>query len=337
VRFSALLRWIPFVILQFLAAEGGDTSTREDSKAEEVAWRELGSHTGPNENVLDLWHNRVSSAIANPVDRVDRFFGDERLKEENRRTRLNTGLGWQHDGKDGGSLWTDVSLRLALPQLEHRLQLFLDDWIKAEEGDPVESILGVAKDSEPDTGFRYIFHQDERRSLSTDIGARFSSPVQILGRLRARLTCPVGDWQLRLNQTLSFLTADGWTETSEMTWNRPMENDYLFRSTSRLVWEERQHGVTPKQAWILHKKIDEKTAGKVALSSAWPESFHTRKANHSVTFTCRRLMYRTWLFLEIAPGVEFPQVDHFNPNLFVRVKCEIVFCDDVHSGPDRVR
>ena len=279
-------------------------------------------------NLWDRWHTGISHAIAAPITWIDHFFADESLDEENRRTRLHTSAGLKCDEKDGMVLLSDFNLRFALPRLENRLQLFIDETIKADDPDDPENISDALDKSEPSAGLRVIFSRDEKKSISTDLGARFGNPAQIYGRLRGRLNVPFDQWNMILSQTFALFTEDGWTETTEMRWDHPLENDFLFRSLSRVTWEEKSDGATPSQSFILYKKLSASSGYNVALNGKWPEFPHTGAANYSAVLTYRQQIYRPWLFLELSSGVDFPQVDDYEHNGFFAIKLEIVFSED---------
>lgn len=276
-------------------------------------------------HTVDRWRSNISSAIADSVARIDRFFGDERLDDENRRTHLRVGLGLQYDGEDGTAVVSDFRLRLALPCLERRLHLLLDEARSTEGLDDALSILDTPEDPETGVGLRYIFSHAEQRRISADVGARLRSPFQVFGRLRGRLTVPCADGMLRLTQSVAWFTEDGWTETSEMTWNRRLAGRTLFRTVSRLTWEESSGGVTPEQAFVLLRQPSPRRAYSLALSGIWPETPRVESARYAATLTYRRQIHRPWLFLEIAPGVGFPQENGYACNPFVAVKCEVLF------------
>lgn len=279
-------------------------------------------------NGWDVLHARISRSIARPIEEIDRFFADESLDEENERTRLHVALGLRYGAEDGAALLSDFKLRLALPRLENRLQLFLDETIAAD--DPAESgnVSEAVEDSEPDAGVRFILKRDERKSLNTDFGMRFGDPSQLFGRLRGRLTVPLDPWELRLIQIVAWFSEDGWTESTEMRWSRPLANDYLFRSTSRLVWEEKSAGVNPVQTLALFKDLGAHSGYAWTATGRWPGTPDAQNASYAVAFAYRLLIYRNWLFMEVSPGVEFLQISGYEPDPFIGCRFEVVFNDE---------
>lgn len=321
-------------IALLLILPGWNASADAEPIVENITKNNLESNTKAGNGMIDTqkawdhWHAGISHAIAAPVNWIDHFFADESLDEENQRTRLHTSIGFKCDEEEGLVFLSDFKLRLAFPRLENRLQLFIDETIKADEPDEPENLSDALDESEPGAGLRFIFSQDEKKSISTDFGARFGDPVQFFGRLRGRMTVPFDQWTMKLSQTLALFTEDGWTETSEMRWDRPLDNDFLFRSLSRVTWEEKSTGITPLQSLILFKKLSARKGYNVALNGKWPEFPHTEAANYSAILTYRQQIFRPWLFLEVSSGVDFPQVDEYEHNGFFAIKLEIVFSED---------
>ena len=280
-----------------------------------------------DEALWDAWHALVSAVLADSIDSVDQFFGDDRLDDENRRSRLHTSLGFNYDQEEGTSLITNLSLRIALPRLQNRLQFFIDGLVFDDDPDSFTSAFDAAGDSDSDAGLRHIFTRDEFRSLNTDVGIRLGSTSQVFGRVRGRLVIPMDPWQLQLSQRFAWFTSDGLEETSEIRFDRPMANDYLFRSTTSLTWRENESGWTPEHSLAMYKEVSPRRSWRLSVAGVWPETPHTSKAYYSTIFTYRQLLHRNWLFLDIAPGVEFPQENDYQANTFITAKFEIIFRD----------
>lgn len=317
--------------LVFWACSGG----AESNMAHPVNPVENGAESAINsekpkaeaETAWDEWHTLISSVFANSIDSVDHFFGDDRFDDENRRSRLYTGIGFKYNQEEGTSLVTDLSVRIALPRLQNRLQFFIDGLVIDDDPDSISSVFDAARDSDSDAGLRHIFTRDEFRSLNTDVGIRMGSTSQVFGRVRGRLVIPMDPWQLQLSQRFVWFTSDGLEETSEVRFDRPMANDYLFRSTTNLTWRETESGWTPEQWLALYKEVSPRRSWRLSVAGAWPETPHTSKANYSTIFTYRQLLHRNWLFLDVAPGVEFPQENDYQANTFITAKIDIIFRD----------
>lgn len=209
----------------------------------------------------------------------------------------------------------------------------MDDSFEADEPDKGSVIAEAAKDSEPDAALRYILKHDERRRLTSDLGVRLSSPSQVFGRLRGRIILPFPIWELRLSQSAAWFTDDGVTETSELRWSRLLWTDWLFRAISRVTWEENNNGVTPAQSFSLFRELTTHRGYRLGASGEWPETPHAHEAKYTTEFTYRQLLHSRWLFLEITPGLEFPQQRDYECTPYINFKIEIVFDEDREKTP----
>lgn len=277
---------------------------------------------------VDVLYNRLSAVIADPFDRVDRFFGDESIEDEGRRTRLRVGGGVRTDVVDGWRMVTDFSLRVALPRIEERWQLFLNELAGEDELSDVTDLARPPVDTDPDFGLRYFFLRDIRMSLSADAGYRFSSPNQGFVRLRGRSRYRPGRWSLDLTQAATYFTHDGWRSQSDMSWTVPFADAYGIRSFSRVTWDEISSGYTPEQSVSLFRELTVRRAWRLEGRGVWEEVPNPSDMIYTVEFTYRQLVHRNWLFVEIAPGVEYAASRDYEANPFVTLKCEIVFNAD---------
>lgn len=276
----------------------------------------------------NIWHGSASTGMLDAADRIDHFFGNERLDDENRDTRLRLGTGLRWHKNNGTSVITDIRFRLALPQLKNRFQIVVDDTFEADEPDKGSAVSEAVKDSEPDAALRYIIKHDERRRLTSDVGVRLSSPSQLFGRLRGRIILPFHIWELRFNQSVAWFTDDGVIETSEMLFSRLLEYNWLFRSSSRVTWEENHNGVTPAQSFSLYRELTTRRGYRIGLGGRWPETPHVHEAEYTTEFTYRQLLHSRWLFLEISPGLKFPQEHDYECTPYIHVKLEIIFDEE---------
>ena len=123
----------------------------------------------------------------------------------------------------------------------------------------------------------------------------------------------------------AWFTDDGLVATSQMRWTRHLGDSWLLRAGSRLTWEENRDGVIPAQSFTLFKELTERRAYSVSLSGSWPEAPHAHEAEYTLEFTYRQLIHSHWLFLEVTPGLEFPQASDYDVTPRIEVKFEVVF------------
>jgi hypothetical protein len=277
-------------------------------------------------NRLELWHDVLSSRLVARVERFDNFFGDARLEDDNRETRVKVGVGATASAEDGLSLETRVQTRLALPGVKERLHLVFDDLVE-RDGEDDAGVSAVARDSRPDTALRWIVQQTRRMRVSADAGLRVGQPTQVLGRLRWRWIVPYEQWELRLSDVVDWYSGEGFGQTSEMRWSRPFVRGWLFQSVSSLRWEEQADGVRPSQSLSFSRVSSPVLAQRLAVDGVWPGAPDCEDARYRGYYSCRKRIYSDWLFAEVRPGVSFAQEHEYRADPFLTVLFELVFGD----------
>ena len=283
-------------------------------------------------HILVRARDSMSATLVDAAERVDRFFGDERLEEDNKGTRLTVRFGLRQERRNGASFEQKVSLRLALPQLENRLQFIVDNIVEGDDPGDTSGVRDAFSDSTPDTGLRWIIRELERFRLTSDVGARWSREPQLFYRLRARKIHMIGDWELMASQSLFAYTADGVGETTELRWVRRLADDWLFRSLTRVTWRDQRSGVEPAQTFEIIGDPRESWAQAFRIRGTWPETPHTREALYAGEWVLRRRVHWDWLYLEVRPGVEFAQAFEYNANPYIVALLEVIFGDAPPPG-----
>lgn len=276
----------------------------------------------------DEWHAYWSSDISGRVEYFDHFFGDDRLLDDNDDTRVVLRLGVKESSEDHLELQQNVGLRLALPNLQKKLQMVVDNVYDIDEPTEDGNTGRAIRKSSPDTGLRYIFFTDERIRLNADVGVRLTNPVQVFGRLRGSYTVPFKRWQLRLTQRIEDYSSDGFKESSAMVWTRELGDGDLISSRSALGWQENRRGIEPQQSFTYYDVLSSASSWKTTLRADWPETPSGGLAVYGLEATYRRLLHSDWLFGEITPGFEFIEEKDYVFNPFLLVMFEIVFEKD---------
>jgi len=310
--------FLVLLALASLAAVGADESAAPDAPLTQPAKRSVWG-------AVDVWHERLGNGFVRTVDRFDRFFGDEALREYNEGCYFNIGLGLEWDRDEGPSLANNFDIRLAMPNLDNRIQFFLDSLTRAEDPQDISPILDSVRDIEPDAGMRYILTRGDRAWISTDAGIRFANPLQLYGKLRGRYTAPLPPWELRLSETLMWFTSDGFGSLSEVQFNRILGSNGLFRASTHLEWQEHRRGVRPAQTFAWYWTQSRLRGHQFTLYATWPETPNVTEADYRVEYGYRRRIHRDWIFLSLVPGIRFPQALDYEPTPYITIMIEALF------------
>lgn len=280
----------------------------------------------------DHRHQQYSLGIVQTADRIDRFFGGERLTEENQTTRLTLGAGFQHERLTGTRLISDIKLRLVLPRTQQRLQFIVDEAMSVDTPDDEQEWVDTLRDSRPDAGLRYIVQDSTMHRVSGDVGMRLRSPVQGFGRVRWRKTLALHEWEFRAIQSVYWFTKDRWRITSEAQAGTIIHPPWFFQSVTGVSWSEIEHGVTPSHAFVVTRSTKNERAWRWHASAKWPETPSSRTSVYQTGCTLRQRFLRDWLFIEIGTAVEFPQEYQYQTNPVLRIKLDVIFGPTPSSG-----
>lgn len=276
---------------------------------------------------INTWRDYWSSNIAVRVEYMDHFFGDPRMKEDNDLTRVTVGLGTRYEKEGGLSLESKFDARLALPRIENRLQLIVDNTFDVEDPEGIKNIRREVRDPEPEAGLRYIFFRRGKWRGQVDGGVDFSSPVQAYVRPRGSFAYSWNLWDLKLAEAVKLASAEGLSSASSMTWSRRLGGTSLLRSSSQVDWAADESGVSPSEVLSYLRSISPTRAHRFSLIGRWPNVPEVDRASYAVEYAYRRLIHRDWVFVEIRPGVDFSQARDYEANPYISVVFDLVFED----------
>ncbi len=276
-------------------------------------------------NQWNKWHATLCSNVVQMATRMDNFFADDRLNEEGNDTRVNLSLGIRlKEGEDAKAI-NRLNVRLSLPNLSRRIQLVLEDMVESDDPNRPRGVLDDIANSRPDAAIRYTVKTRRKTRVSGDAGVRLGSSDQVFLRLRANRDFDVAEnYQIRLTESVRWYSVDGWISSSQIQVNHWVGSAWLFRSATDLDWEEYAHGVTPSQTFSAFRTFSRRRALRLDIGGTWPESPNTREARYFTTITHRRLVHSNWLFMQVAPGVEFPEQHGYDPKFYVSIQFDMI-------------
>lgn len=281
---------------------------------------------GENKGKLDTWHARWSSNVISSARYLDRFFADPKLDEESNDTRIKLSLGVRFKEYEDVKIINRVNLRLQLPGTSERLKLVFEDLVESDNPDAPADVVSDFSDSTPDAALRYNLRTKRRYKLDADAGVRLGSKEQVFTRIRGERRFQISDTlKIRTVESVRWWSADGWVSLTQVEIDKQLRWNLLFRSKSELEWAEEEPGVKPMQTFSLTHAASRRRAYRFDIGGVWPESPDVTEANYFINFTSRRRVHRDWLYLEIKPGVEFPQERDYEPAFYIAVQFDIIF------------
>lgn len=280
------------------------------------------------DTMTDHLYDQVSGSVASTAAWLDSFFYDENYLAEENRTRLRLSLRTFTESGEGTEFKVKVSLRLSLPQLENRLQLFVSN--KPDDIDTTDSAIPSPEDRDEDrslaVGLRYYAKETEKHNLSLSGGLRYrdDSPVAYV-QPRYRYFKSLSHWDLRFIEKLSWYTDTGFESRSDLQLERLFSQRLFFRTLTRLDWYEEEDGVFPQLSFLLRRPLDENRVLAFQMDNYFetePDPGLDEWESTVFRFAYRRRVWRKWLWFEIEPQVAFRRDDDYSATPGLRLKLE---------------
>lgn len=269
-------------------------------------------------------------------NRIDRFFASElhtTFAEKGNRLRLRLNVDYiEHHGWD---ISEEVKINLALTELSKRLRLVANDDDETE--DPATEYSGEGND----VALRWMGKQSDKSSLSMDAGLRIKSgTVDPFLRLNASIRYPVaGKWLGQSTNRIYHYSKTGWRDDFRQYFNRPLSEDLLFRSRTRVQYfEEKRSNPYLEQKFTLFQTFKDRAA--VAYEVLWrresrEDSVFKRseltiapQTNYQkvvARLRYRQNFWRPWMFVEFWPSIGWAEERDWDRVLGARVRFEINF------------
>lgn len=259
----------------------------------------------------DKWHANFSNQVTNAAASIDAFFDNANYLDETNETSLRIAIGTFYEEGSGLDFTNNVNLRLKLPHTENRLQLFL--FSDAEDTGTNQDVLvppSPADEQDRVVGVSYYLKQVKNINLSLRGGARLHSGTPVFFvQPRYRYFTELEEWDMRFIQKITWWTDTGWDARSNLQFERPLSEQYFFRTTGQIDWFEEDEGLFPALGFDLNRIISKKRAISLQLWNTFETEPDAVWDSSTITLRYRQQFWRKWLYFDIAPQVRFPR-DH---------------------------
>jgi hypothetical protein len=283
---------------------------------------------------LDKPRDYISERFVSLSNRVDRYFADERVFEESRTSYLRFYGDLVLRGSGSSDFNPKLQAKVVLPALEKRLHILLESDTDVTGEVPTASVptqSGTPKVNVPND-FRAAVQVQVTDSphwnISTDAGLRFHGlSLPPFARIRASRVQKVHQWQFRFTEAVYWYEQSGMGESTQYDADYKFNDSYLGRSRTQAIWSDHDQRFDYEQSFVLYHPIDQSHALSYGASVyAWSQP-NTHVTDYALSVTWRTRIHREWLFLDVQPGVDWPETEsfHITPTILFRV--EAIFGD----------
>lgn len=309
-----LLRWIGTHLLLFLLQISAVGATDESALI-----------LTPSEPI-DATHTKVSDIVEDMARRVDRFFGNDRAFEEQNDTALQIRFDFGSDEGELARLNSSVRAKVALPGTEERLRLVLesDPDLPARDAPLDDPLRSFGESSDYTLGLEGRA-QASGWQLRPSLGVRAKWPLDPYARLLAIRYIDLGDWVSRVSGTASWFSTDGVGLDGTVDFDRRVNDDILFRSASSLAWRHDTSQTNAAQVLSLFQRLASQASLAYEIGAGADDDPQWEINNYFARLRYRRLVYKTWAYVDVQPTIAWPEDNDFQEELSLLVRLELNF------------
>jgi len=330
-QFSLCLIWTCFITCFLtLSAFANDL---EETDIEETGL--IGDIRESVRENLDSSRSTISSSLFSITDSIDALFDDVRADEQRQFDRFRLGSEVRFRAASPIRLRQRFSASFNFDNISDRFRLVVDgskgDEVNDQgslQGDRLEGndVLRRRSGSSSGARFRYsIYNTPQGTLVDVDAGVRFSSGITPITRIRASHWFQLSDlWAFEPTQTILWDGKDGYGESQRLDFNRIIGERAFFRSRSEKLWSETSRGLEFFQEFSAYKELsgERRSLGVSASISA-----HTRPDflvdQYRLSVRYKNSIYQDWLFLEVEPGLDFPEDRDYRRTPFVMFRFDM--------------
>lgn len=285
-------------------------------------------------NFADKVHYQLSDSVLNMADKIDSFFGDERIDAESNGSRIRIFTLTTIPEGELASTEGSFRVQLVLPKTEKRFQLILtreedDQDQNDDDGNPATTPTPTDNDNDnneqaTEAGLRYLWNE-ANVNISTDLGIRAEIPPRVFAQGRIRKNIAINDdWIFRPIQRIRWLQFEGFSANTNLNFDRKIDDAWLFRLVNNIRWNDQDYRIILRNGPTFLHKINEKIGmsyNAFVVSESSPKS---RVENYILSVGYRQLLYKNWFFWEVSPSVSFPRTNNFHRSPAWSIKFEAI-------------
>ncbi len=288
----------------------------------------------PALDVVNTPRDYLSDKFVNLVTGIDSFFGNDRNYQESNDSVLQ--IDWTRVMGYTGEhrfVWQGKA-KVHLPRAEKSLHLLIEsdpDKNAANASNQVQVSQPAATTGSPSSygfGLRHeLKSEDDRWHLGTDGGIKFAGlSTSPFLRARGSYAVPLEQWRMKVAETVFWFNSTGVGETTQLDFERPLSEPYLFRVTTSATWLNNRQNFDLRQDLSLFQTVSGSTAmlyqaSAIGVSDAYLQAHVT---DYVLLMLYRHRLHRDWMYLEISPQLHFPQPRNFTASGMLSVRLEIL-------------
>jgi len=286
---------------------------------------------------IDRYHGNVGRMISGSAAWADAFFGTETYTSEVNKTTIRLRLSTFLEESEDIDASLRFKLRLKLPNTKKRFRITI-----ASDPDTIERVDDTTGDSVPkelnETGdsiaaaFEYFYLDRDNHNMKFAVGAtlRDNFPV-VYGSTRYRYLKQLDLWTMRFVERVKWDSGKGWDSRTEVDFERSLTENFFFRTTPSIKWEEEKNGIRYNWTNSLYQSLSNVSAVDYQFNNHFDSEKSGQLTESNVRIRYRRQVWRKWLIFEVAPQLAWYKERSFEtvPGIMFRLEIFLGQFDEI--------
>jgi hypothetical protein len=273
----------------------------------------------------------MTEKIINFASYMDRFFGGNRHYQESNQSVFQLDL--TRLAGYGGNDKFDLSgkMKLKLPGTEGRLRLFVETDPENDINDDPTKDTHTLQHKDTTTksaalAARFMTAEEKAWRFSTDVGIKFPIvPFNPFMRLKGEYSTPVGDWRLKVAESVYWFNTLGVGETTQLDLESILSSTRMFRSSSNATWLKDKLNFDLIQSFSIYHTLNDRSVLIYQASTSWITNPSFQATDYVALVFYRYRVHQKWLFLELSPQLHFPKDKDYKSSPAFSMRLEALF------------
>lgn len=281
-------------------------------------------------SIIDAPRDFVSEKVISYTKNIDQFFGDQRNYQEANSSVIQLDFNETLAQRLTPNFLFEGKAKLDFPAAQRRFQLTLESNPEQKTAGEITrnqpaAVQEIAKPVQYAATIRYEQSEESRWHFSSDAGAKFQFPLDFFTRARGSYSIPLGDWRMKIAETLFWFRTIGLGATTQLDMEYLISPPVLFRATSNAACLDAPRNCNLRQDLTIFHTLSSRAAMLYQASVAGVSEPNLEETAYILLMRYRYRLHKNWVFYEITPQLNFPRNDDFRMNASLLLRLEMLF------------
>jgi len=264
---------------------------------------------------------------------IDQYFYGKELDKTTNKSHLKLEL--KNTLYSGGEMERDVKLRgkIDLPNTKKRLKLVFTsstDLERSLEDRVTDNASGerIKKDSSfAGLEFSPEKDKDEWRKAFT-AGIKLRTPLLPFAKYDLEKDWVLSDkWTANFEQVFWYLDDDGFGETSQLRFMRPITESYRMEISSELEFRDKENTFYYDLILSTTHRLNPSSSIEYYTGGIGESQPTNQVTSYILGASYRKLLHEDWLFLNLEPRLSFPRDENWDPQPSFTLRLQVYFSE----------